>query len=305
MTYTSDDLREPVRVEIQNWSEYNPRKDIKRPYWFALNNRILEDDDFCYLGLEEKLAWIYILCKASQKNTAVAEIYPSRAETVAGIPSIAVRSALEKLSERGAIKILESRTPSVQIRTAPVQAPIEARTEPVRGSVSAPNKSVPTLHNTTIQNKQNKTEEAGTDVAVRPRPDKPTAPEGQKVVEVYCDAWKARYGQNPIILAKNAKQLKDFAKQVGAQKAEDMIAAYMRMPEPWFLTRRHDLTTFLGSLNAVTQFMHTGTVLTAKAMKVVQEKVDEAQGTAPKRRSIDELLAEDEAKRQMLLGGGK
>jgi hypothetical protein len=138
--YNADDLREPVRIEIQNWGEYNPRKDIKRPHWFALNNRILEEDDICYLSAVEKLAFIYILCKASQRNSAIAEIYPSRAETVAGIPQQAVRSALVKLSERGMVKVLESvrtRTDHVQTCTSTEQnTTIQTSTIDPYGSIS-------------------------------------------------------------------------------------------------------------------------------------------------------------------------
>jgi hypothetical protein len=88
-------------VRILKFEEYNPRKDIKHPRWFAFNNRLLEDPEFYDFSSDEKLAWIYILSQASQKNKDVVEINFRHASRVCSIPEKALKSAISKLNRIG------------------------------------------------------------------------------------------------------------------------------------------------------------------------------------------------------------
>lgn len=95
------------------------------------------------------------------------------------------------------------------------------------------------------------------------------------VIGAYCDAWKIRYNstKSPSVLPHHAKNLKSFVKGTGQQRAIEMIEAYLQMPDSWFLTKRHDIPTFLGNLNAVTQFVETGKVVTRQDIRNVESKV--------------------------------
>lgn len=92
---------------------------------------------------------------------------------------------------------------------------------------------------------------------------------GAEVVGAYCDAWKLRYGTSPHIQPKDAKHLKSFAESAGLAKAKTMIGAFLTMTESWFITKRHDIPTFLNNLNAVTQFMENGRNLTSADVKTI------------------------------------
>lgn len=87
------------------------------------------------------------------------------------------------------------------------------------------------------------------------------------IVSVYCDVWKSRYAVSPIIQPKDAGRLNKFAKSVGFAKAEQIIGAYLDMPDQWFLTKRHDVDTMLGNLNAIALFMETGKVVSRKEIQ--------------------------------------
>ena len=86
-----------IEIEITNWSKHNPRKDFKRPVWFALSNRILEDPSLFDLSDGELRAWIYILCQASQKNSSIVKLNVSHADRVCRVSRKVLESAIEKL----------------------------------------------------------------------------------------------------------------------------------------------------------------------------------------------------------------
>lgn len=95
-------------VEILKWSEYNPRKDYRHPRWFALSNRFLEDPQFFEFSSDEKLAWIYILSQASQKNSGKVEISTKHASRVCGISEKTLKSAISKLNSMGCTESVQA-----------------------------------------------------------------------------------------------------------------------------------------------------------------------------------------------------
>lgn len=84
-----------VVVRIRNWRKYNPRKDIGVPTWFAISNRIAEDQDLDELNGEQFKAFIYILGLASQRNTDTIVVNLDRAERVARIKPHDVLKCIE------------------------------------------------------------------------------------------------------------------------------------------------------------------------------------------------------------------
>lgn len=97
-----------ITIEILNWEKYNPRRDIKRPHWFALSNDLTEDDDFFAITDAEFRAWVHILSKASKKQSAIVTIDLDATDRKAKIASDVVRSAIDKLSDetRACLKVV-------------------------------------------------------------------------------------------------------------------------------------------------------------------------------------------------------
>lgn len=111
-----------MEIEILNWANYNKRNDYRRPYWFALSNRLVEDPDFFEFSAEEFKAWIYILSIASQKNSAKIKINFIHAEKVSNIKKKTILSALNHLEKIKAVQILyETCTDPVQNPNATIQ----------------------------------------------------------------------------------------------------------------------------------------------------------------------------------------
>lgn len=65
-----------MKITINNWREYNGRKDIKNPTWFRCENKLFFDPKYCGWSSIEFFAWMYLLGYASfrQKPTFDAPI---------------------------------------------------------------------------------------------------------------------------------------------------------------------------------------------------------------------------------------
>lgn len=111
-----------VTVNIKGWAKYNPRKDVKHPSWFALNNRLVEDDEFFNFNHGEFKAWIYVLSKASQKQESAVKISYEAANRKSNISAKDFKSALIKLESLGIVTVdvtstLRERSANVPLQT--------------------------------------------------------------------------------------------------------------------------------------------------------------------------------------------
>lgn len=87
-----------ISVSIRNYEAYKGRSDVKLNSWFRLSNRFLEDSDFFDFDFEEKMAWVYCLSIASQKNSGQILINLDHATKVCGFKKEKFLKSLEKLS---------------------------------------------------------------------------------------------------------------------------------------------------------------------------------------------------------------
>lgn len=86
-----------ITITIIKWEKHNPRKDVKKPSWFALSNRLIEDPDFYSFTGNEFKAWIYMLSQASQKQSPRFQINFEHADRACCISKKDFLSAIEKL----------------------------------------------------------------------------------------------------------------------------------------------------------------------------------------------------------------
>lgn len=146
-----------ITLTVNNWDKYNPRKDIKNPSWFAFSNRMIEDEDIFELSGVEFKAWVYVLSKASQKNSDTVEIDSKHFSRICGAPIDSMTTMLVKMSNNITVHV---RDESVRICT---------------GSSLTQNVDVTRqTDKQTGQDKQDKTEQECVVVtdSVTPRPDK-------------------------------------------------------------------------------------------------------------------------------------
>lgn len=126
---------------------------------------------------------------------------------------------------------------------------------------------------------------------------------GRDLVAVYCECWQKTYRskKSPVIMPHHGKMLKDLGLRAGAA-AEQMIRAFLAMPDTWFVTKRHDIPTLMSNLNAVTQFIETGMMVSKSQLRDTDEKLDEVFGPPAPR--IQDILAQQEEQSEWELTGG-
>lgn len=112
----------------------------------------------------------------------------------------------------------------------------------------------------------------------------------------YCRLWKSKYGTNPEIMGKEAGAAKSLVKNLGSERATELMESYLAMNDAWFLKKRHDLSTLIGNLNAVVQFHDTGNqILGSKAHEIERAQAnsdtwDQAAQILNKRRKSNEAV---------------
>lgn len=97
-----------IEIEIINWGKHQ-RKDVKKPSWFALDNRILEDSKLFDLSDSEWKALIYIFSQASQQGSENVRLNYAHATRVCGISKKTLDSAISRLSDAGVTRTLRER----------------------------------------------------------------------------------------------------------------------------------------------------------------------------------------------------
>lgn len=99
-----------LHIRILNFEAYKGRADVKHNSWLRLSNRFLEDHEFFGFSFGEKIAWVYLLSIASQKNTSDITVSYQHAHQVCNIDENTLTSAVEKLIKIKCIEKLRTRT---------------------------------------------------------------------------------------------------------------------------------------------------------------------------------------------------
>lgn len=78
-------------------------------------------------------------------------------------------------------------------------------------------------------------------------------------ISVYVKAFKSRYGDTrPDLGGKVRGQIKNLIKDVGLNRACDLIQVFLQMEDPWFITKCHDFTTFMTNVQKIGIALDTG-----------------------------------------------
>jgi hypothetical protein len=202
-------------VKILKWEKFNPRKDVKRPHWFALDNDLVEDDSFFSFNHGEFKTWIYLLSKASKKQNPEIEVFFDAAFRKANISKDDFISALEKLEQNGAVKV--TRTESVRVRTGVSEPPYVDVKNPYATLHNN------TLHNNTLQNNTLQNTTGSSEVCASP----PAKKAVSEIWASYSIAYLTRYKTEPTRNAKVNGQLAHFVKRVPIAEAPEIASFYL------------------------------------------------------------------------------
>lgn len=104
-----------MRIEIPNWSKYNPRTDVKHTTWFRLENTFWADQVLFGMDNDAKMVWISLLAIASTKMSGTFEVDPSFISANLRITTSKVLSVFKDLKDADMIKEVTSRRRNVRV----------------------------------------------------------------------------------------------------------------------------------------------------------------------------------------------
>ena len=104
-------------------------------------------------------------------------------------------------------------------------------------------------------------------------PDVPPEDRLRRVVAVWCSEYKRRYQVQYRVTGKDAGILKRLLGGVGSvDTMSRIIAAYLDMPDPWFVNKRHDVVTLEANLAKVSQYEQSGQIVTQAQIRDLDRK---------------------------------
>lgn len=119
-----------IEIEVTNWETYNPRKDLKKPSWFRLENDLLTGSKYFDLSPTEKLLMVLIFSLVSQANGKPITLSYRYLKMFTELENDAITKTIDFIIQKGTVRL--TRTESVRTRTESEQIctqPEQIRTE--------------------------------------------------------------------------------------------------------------------------------------------------------------------------------
>jgi uncharacterized phage protein (TIGR02220 family) len=92
-------------IEVEDWEKYNPRKDVKSPAWFRLENNLFSNSLLYGLNHETILFFVYLLCQASTNNCAIFELSLPHLRQIGRFRTRNLAKNVKSLSDLGLISV--------------------------------------------------------------------------------------------------------------------------------------------------------------------------------------------------------
>lgn len=231
------------KITIINWDKHNSK--VKKGYpYFMLSKRILNDEKIAQLTANEFVLFVHCLCVACDWTSQDIQISSTTIPKQLRMGPTTLEKGLRRLEQIQLVTISKKQ---------PLNRIEENRIEKNRIEGASNSKS-------------EKSELTLFEPPEKPsRPPKATAPDGVNlVIKFYCDTWREVYRaeRSPDIRGKDAGMLKTLTKDLGKDRAMELVKAYLEMRDSWFLTKRHDVPTLMQNLNAISLFAQNGQSIT-------------------------------------------
>jgi hypothetical protein len=228
--------KKTITLKFQNWDKHQPRKDYKRPHWFALQNDFPLDAKLSDFSNDEKLCLVYLFCEASKQN------------------------------KRGKIEIIVDHWCRINLMTPKtlMQAIEKIESVQIANVVCTESERYITEQNITEQYRTEQNS-AGTQqsVQISGRGKAPSrSSEGAKIFEAYREAYRARYGVDPVRNATTNSQCTALAKRLG-EAAPEVVRFYLTHNDGYYLRAQHPIGLCLSQAESLHTQWQRGVAVTA------------------------------------------
>lgn len=110
----------------------------------------------------------------------------------------------------------------------------------------------------------------------RLKPKLDTSKGGNEVVATYCSIYKQKFDRNPDIVGKEAGAAKRLAKDLGVERACQLVEGYLQMNDAWFIKNDYRLSILGDNVNKVGLFLEKGITITSKMAASVETQSSNA-----------------------------
>lgn len=259
----SEDFSDALLVTILNWEKYNPRKDIKNSSWLRFQHDLFENWQFFDFDHGEIAFWVYLLCQASRRNEGgKVTVNFEHAHRTAKLCPTVIKSAIGKLVKN---QVVTCRT--LRGRYADVIDPYATRRDVTRRNGTE--RDVTEKKQRTFPSETSETKVRSTPKNL---PDKITSGTSAAAAS-FCREYKRRYSVNYRITGKDLGIIKRLLSDMTPDVFNRLCAAYVDMPDPWFMTKRHDLATLEQNMAKVSHFEQSGKIVTQTQIRDVDRRV--------------------------------
>lgn len=231
-----------IIVTITGWEKYNARADVKHPTWFRMENDISISPALFGLLPEERWVWVTLMSQASKKSDAVITIQLEWFSWYTGASADTILSALQKLSDNGAVTYVDERI----------------RTDTIADDRPRPHTSSTDRH--TLQT--DITNITDTTVAAA-KPRTPTTA-GSVVWESYSKAFEERYRLEPRRNSQTNSLCKRLVELLGEDEASAVAAFYVTSDHDYYVNKGHDLKALIADASKLRTEWKTGKTIRAE-----------------------------------------
>lgn len=325
-----------INLTVKNWIEYNGRADVKHATWFRMSNSIFDEPELDDKPGHTVLVWLYILSMASKKGTPSPRIHFSHGSRMCQISEKQFRDSVNDLAsigwvsagtdaeaeaalEEGLIKAKARNAVKTAVKNGSLKKPSECQgcgRKSYRIEGHHPDYSRPldvqwlcapchkTLHakDCVRTRTQNHTTDRQTDITNKTDITHNTQ-KTSGFIAAYCDRFFDRYGTNPHIDGKTAGIAKRLAKNMGEERAIQLLDAFFQMPDAELVKSKHPLVKLELKLQEVVVFADSGAFTPrAQASDVDREQADKLKKETSRARRRERLLGSDTPKILSLAG---
>lgn len=93
-----------MKIIINNWEKFNPRKDLKSMPWFRLNADIGYSETLFGLSAEQKWLWIFLLSTCARKMSAEIDVNLDYMQHNTGIKQNIIEKTIQLFEIRGLVR---------------------------------------------------------------------------------------------------------------------------------------------------------------------------------------------------------
>lgn len=244
--------------EIPNFAKYNPRKDVAVTTWFRASNTTFHDSKFARLSTTAKLLWFYYLAERSRANHNKISTSVILVGRHTGFIRRLVKSATTELESNQMLVIHR--------RDADVPHETDRQTNKTNETDSSKALRKRTQSKASTQSNEEKLLQKKSNSAKTETPQKKITTSKlntSKTWQAFSNAYRKRYGSEPVRNASTNSQMLNFVKRIGETESPDVAEYYVTLNEVFYANAGHSTGILLRDCEKIRMLWATGKRTTA------------------------------------------